>query len=133
MSTDHPPGVHPMAPDHLPFFITPPGATDTMLVNVGVFLIGLVLLGGVIYLSLHSLPERMAHKRNAAQFQLIGILGLLGLVTHNGLFWVAALVLAVVELPDVMTPLRSIAASLEKATGREADLADSVTEKRDHA
>ncbi|MGS4946684.1 hypothetical protein ACVDG3_14480 [Meridianimarinicoccus sp. RP-17] len=132
MSTDHPPGLHPLAPEHLPFFITPPTATDMMLVNVGVFLIGLVLLGGVVYLSLHSLPERMAHKRNAAQFQLIGILALLGLLTHNNMFWLAALVLAVVEVPDVMTPLRSIARSLEKATGREEEIADSVTEPRDH-
>jgi hypothetical protein len=122
-----------MAPEHLPFFVTPPGATDTMLVNVAVFLAGLVLLGGVAYLTLHSLPERMAHKRNAAQFQLIGILALLGLVTHNNLFWLAALVLAVVEVPDIMTPLRSIAKSLEKTSGREQEVADSVTEPRDHA
>lgn len=133
MSTDHPPGLHPMAPEHLPFFITPPGTTDMMLVNVAVFLVGLVLLGGVVYLALHSLPERMAHKRNAAQFQLIGILGLLGLLTHNGLFWLAALVLAVVEVPDVMGPLRSIARSLEKTSGREDEVAQTVTEPRDHA
>jgi len=133
MSTDTPAGLHPMAPEHLPFFITPPGATDMMLVNVAVFLVGGVLLAGVVYLTLHSLPERMAHKRNAAQFQLIGILALLGLVTHNSLFWLAALVLAVVEVPDVLTPLRSIARSLEKATGREDEIADAVTEPRDHA
>lgn len=133
MSTDHPPGLHPMAPEHLPFFITPPGTTDMMLVNVAVFLVGLVLLGGVVYLALHSLPERMAHRRNAAQFQLIGILGLLGLLTHNGLFWLAALVLAVVEVPDVMGPLRSIARSLEKTSGREDEVAQTVTEPRDHA
>lgn len=133
MSTDTPPGLNPMAPDHMPFFITPPGATDTMLVNVAVFLVGLVLLAGVVYLTLHSLPERMAHKRNAAQFQLIGILALLGLLTHNSLFWLAALVLAVVEVPDFMTPLRSIARSLEKTSGREDEIADSVTEPRDHA
>lgn len=136
MSADHPPGLHPMAPEHLPFFITPPGATDTMLVNVAVFLIGGVLLAGVVYLTLHSLPERMAHKRNAAQFQLIGILGLLGLLTHNSLFWLAALVLAVVEVPDVMSPLRSIARSLEKATGREDEItaqAHERAEARDHA
>lgn len=140
MSADHPPGLHPMAPDHLPFFITPPGVTDTMLVNVAVFLIGGILLAGVVYLTLHSLPERMAHRRNAAQFQLIGILALLGLVTHNNLFWLAALVLAVVEIPDVMSPLRSIARSLEKATGREDEIAEEAraraaaeAEARDHA
>lgn len=138
MSTDRPAGLHPMAPDHMPFFITPPGTTDMMLVNVAVFLIAGIILAGVVYLTLHSLPERMAHRRNAAQFQLIGILALLGLLTHNNRFWLAALVLAVVEVPDVMSPLRSIARSLEKATGREDEIAEDAraraeTGARDHA
>jgi hypothetical protein len=36
-------------------------------------------------------------------------------------------------VPDIMTPLRSIAKSLEKTSGREQEVADSVTEPRDHA
>jgi hypothetical protein len=135
-STAH--GIHPMAPDHLPGFITAPGQTDTMMVNVAIFLVVIVLLIGVLYLTLHALPERMAHKRNSTQFQLIGILALLALFTHNNLFWLLALVIAVVEIPDFMSPLNSIARSLEKATGREAEvLADAekraAAETKDHA
>lgn len=114
--------LHPLAPEHLPSFITPPGQTDQMMVNVAIFLIGAVLLLGVAYLTLHSLPDRLAHRRNAMQFQLIGVLTLLALFTHNSIFWLLAVILAIVEIPDFMTPLTSIARSLEKATGREAEV-----------
>lgn len=113
--------MHPLAPEHLPRFITAPGETDQMMVNVAIFLVIIILVIGVFYLTLHALPERMAHKRNSVQFQLIGILALLALFTHNNIFWLLALVIAVVEVPDFMTPLQSIAKSLEKATGREPD------------
>ncbi|MEV8466456.1 hypothetical protein AB0T83_06625 [Fluviibacterium sp. DFM31] len=111
--------MHPMAPEHLPAFVTPPGASDTLMIGVGVFLVVAILLLGVLYLYLHSLPDRMAHHSNSAQFQLIGVMTLLALFTHNNVFWIAALLLVFVDIPDFMTPLRSIAASLEKATGRE--------------
>jgi hypothetical protein len=42
------------------------------------------------------------------------VLGLLALFTHIHLFWIAALLLALVDLPDFGTPLRSIAGSVEK-------------------
>ena len=117
--TTTPHAMHPLAPDHLPRFITAPGETDTMMVNVGVVLVVVILLLGVLYLTLHALPDRMAHSRNSTQFQLIGVLTLLALFTHNNIFWFLAVVLAVVQIPDFMTPLTSIARSLEKATGRD--------------
>jgi hypothetical protein len=54
--------LHPSAPHHLPGFITAPGDTDTLMVVVGIVLIGAVLAVGNFYLHLHALPERMAHK-----------------------------------------------------------------------
>jgi len=54
--------LHPLAPHHLPAFITAPGETDVWMVVMGVFLIVAVLAVGNFYLKLHSLPERMAHK-----------------------------------------------------------------------
>jgi hypothetical protein len=39
---------------------------------------------------------------------------LLALFTHIHLFWIAALLLALIDLPDFGTPLRSIAGSVEK-------------------
>ena len=54
--------LHPAAPHHLPGFITAPGDTDILMVVVGIILLASVLFVGNIYLKIHSLPERMAHK-----------------------------------------------------------------------
>jgi hypothetical protein len=45
------------------------------------------------------------------------MLGLLSLFTHNHLFWVIGLFLAMIDLPDFSTPLRRIAGSVEKMAG----------------
>jgi hypothetical protein len=109
--------LHPAAPHHLPSFITAPGDTDTLMVVVGIVLIGSVLAVGNFYLHLHTMPERMAHKSQKLQFEIVAVLGLLALFTHNHLFWVIGLFLAMVDLPDFSTPLRSIAGSVEKIAG----------------
>jgi hypothetical protein len=49
----------------------------------------------------------------------VAVLGLLALFTHIHLFWIAALMLALIDLPDFGTPLRSIAGSVEKIAGTE--------------
>jgi len=109
--------LHPSAPQHLPGFITAPGDTDTLMVVVGVVLIGAVLAVGNLYLHLHTLPERMAHKSQKLQFEIVAVLGLLALFTHIHLFWVIGLLLAMVDLPDFGTPLGRIAGSVEKIAG----------------
>lgn len=125
--------MHPMAPAHLPYFVTAPGETDSMLMHVAIFLVVAILLLGVLYLYLHSLPDRIAHGSNSTQFQLVGVLTLLALFTHNNIFWVAALLLVFIKFPDFITPLRSIAASLEKATQRDGeDNTLNHPETRDH-
>ena len=106
--------LHPAAPHHLPAFITAPGETDIAMVAMGVLLIAAVLFIGNIFFKLHSLPERMAHKSQKLQFEVVAVLCLLALFTHIHLFWVAALILALIEIPDFSTPLRSIAGSVEK-------------------
>jgi hypothetical protein len=106
--------LHPSAPHHLPGFITAPGDTDVLMIVVGIILIGAVLGVGNLYLHLHTLPERMAHKSQKLQFEIVAVLGLLALFTHNHLFWVIGLLLAMVDLPDFGTPLRRIAGSVEK-------------------
>src|SRR5580700_12134477 len=103
-----------MTPHHLPFYIAKPGETDVLMIVMGVFLVLAVLGIGNIYLRLHSLPERMAHKSQKLQFEIVAILGLLALFTHIHLFWIVALLLAVIDIPDFGTPLRSIAGSVEK-------------------
>jgi hypothetical protein len=109
--------LHPAAPHHLPSFITAPGDTDVLMVIVGLVLIGAVLAVGNFYLHLHTLPERMAHKSQKFQFEIVAVLGLLALFTHNHLFWVIGLFLAMIDLPDFSTPLRKIAGSVEKMAG----------------
>ncbi|MDE5455406.1 hypothetical protein GWE18_21715 [Bradyrhizobium sp. CSA112] len=113
--------LHPLAPHHLPGFITAPSDTDVWMVVMGVFLIVAVLSVGNFYLKLHSLPERMAHKSQKLQFEIVAVLGLLALFTHVHLFWIAALLLALIDLPDFSTPLRSIAGSVERIAGNSSD------------
>lgn len=106
--------MHELAPHHLPFFIPKADGSDQMMLTVLIALIVIILLLGTFYLYLHSLPERLAHKHGRIQFELVAVLGLLALFTHNQIFWVAALVLAFIQLPDFMSPLDTIANSANR-------------------
>lgn len=120
--------IHPMAPHHLPSFIPAADGSDPFFTGIVVFMVGMLLLLGNFYLKLHALPERMAHGQNHFQTQAITVLALLALFTHNNVFWVAALLLAVIRFPDFQTPLESIAGSLRRLTGREAEAASAEHE-----
>ena len=74
---------------------------------------------GVLYFTLHALPEKIAHGTSSTQFQLIAVLALLAMFTHNNLFWVAALLLATIKLPDFTTPLNAISRTLAEIRDRE--------------
>ena len=87
------------------------------MIVVGIILIVAVLGVGNLYLHLHTLPERMAHKSQKLQFEIVAVLGLLALFTHNHLFWIIGLFLAMIDLPDFASPLRRIAGSAEKLAG----------------
>lgn len=101
--------LHPMATGHIPSYVTQADGSDFLLVFMAVFTVGVILLIGVAYFTLHSIPEKMAHESNHPQFQLVGILALLALFTHNGIFWVAAILVAGFQFPDFAAPLRAIA------------------------
>jgi hypothetical protein len=105
---------HPDATSHVPGFITAPGETDILLAVMALVIAAVILGFGLLFLRLHTLPERVAHRSQKVQFQVVAILGLLALFTHNHAFWVAGLVLAFIDLPDFGTPLRQIASSLER-------------------
>jgi hypothetical protein len=115
-----------MTPHHLPFYIVNPGETDVLMFVMGIFLIFAVLGVGVLYLRLHSLPEQMAHKSQKLQFEVVAVLGLIALFTHQHIFWIAGLLLALIDLPDFSTPLSRIAGSVEKI----ADVEDVAVETR---
>ena len=102
---------------YLPSFITAPGQTDVLLVDIGIFLLVVAFLLGIAFLWLHSLPERIAHNGQKLQFEVVAILCLLALFTHNNLLWGAALLLAFIDLPDLATPLGRISNALERMTG----------------
>lgn len=109
---------HPSATSSIYGFITPPGQTDILMVVAALLILGAVLLVGVLFLWLHSLPERRAHKHDKYQFELIAVLCLLSLITGYHIFWVAGLLLAfikipTVKIPDVEGPLSRIAGALE--------------------
>jgi len=116
--------LHPAASGHVPAFIAAPGETDTLLVLAAVLLIVSVLALGVMFFWLHSLPERMMHKATRWQLDLVAVLSLLSLFTHIHAFWIAALLLAVIKipdfsLPDFSGPIGRISASLEKIASKE--------------
>ena len=110
--------VNPAAPHHLPPFITAPGETDVLFyVMVAVVLI-MIIMVGVLYLRLHALPEHIAHRTDKVQLQIVAVLGLIALFTHNHLYWIAGLMLALIRLPDFTTPLTGMASSLAKMASR---------------
>ncbi len=98
--------------DELPFFVTAPGQTDVLFILVAIALVAVVLSFGVVYFTIQAWPDRLAQGASKVQLQIVGILRLLSLLTLNNAFWVAALLLATIRIPDIVTPLRVIAKSL---------------------
>ncbi len=125
--------LNPVAPHSLPGFITAPGETDTFMVVMAIFLIAVVFGVGVLFLRLHTLPERMAHGSQKLQFEIVAVLGLIALFTHIHLFWIAGLILAMIDLPDFGTPLRRIAGSVEKLAGIPPGEGSSATDAKTDA
>ena len=111
--------LHPAASHHLPAFVTTPGETDVLMVVMSLILALGVLGFGLLFLRIHSLPERIAHRGHKLQFEIVAVLCLIALFTHMHIFWVAALLLALIDLPDFGTPLNRIAGSAEKIAGLE--------------
>jgi len=128
LKTDHgPPAAElqnaPSANKGQPFFITPPGETDILFVVTGVGLVGAIFGFGAFFFWLHSLPERLVHKSTKVHYDIVAVLALLSLFTHIHLFWVAALLLALVRIPHFSIPdfagfLGRIAISLERMAAR---------------
>lgn len=132
MSLDVTAATHAMATGHIPGFLPGPDGSDPMFSAMAVITILLVLGIGSLYFKLHAIPEHMAHSDNHAQMQVIGILALLALFTHNNMFWVIALLVAAFRMPDFLSPLQSIAGSLDALNKRvqavEQDLAEAPPE-----
>jgi hypothetical protein len=121
--------IHPLAPHSLPPFVGGADGSDPLFSAI-IFIVILAVLGvGVFYLKLHAIPEQLAHKHGNTQSQLIMVLALLALFTHNNIFWVAALILALLKLPDFLTPINSISESLKKLTPEETETPTASVER----
>src|SRR3974390_3794858 len=84
---------------------------------MAIILLLFVLMVGVLYFRLHALPERFAHKK--VQFEIVCVLALLAMFTHMHIFWIAGLLLALIDFPDFSGLLRRIAGSTEKIAAKE--------------
>ena len=123
--------LHPLAPHTLPPFVGAADGSDPLFSAI-IFIVVIAVLGiGVFYLKLHAIPEQLAHKHSNTQSQLIMVLALLALFTHNNIFWVAALILALLKLPDFLTPINSISESLKKLTPEETDAPAAVEQSEE--
>lgn len=111
------PARNPATPHDLPSFLPGPDGSDPLMVVSGLMLLGMVLAFGLFFLRLHTLPERMAHRTHKLQFEIVAVLGLLALFTHIHMFWVIGLILALIDIPDFLGPMRRIAGASEKAAG----------------
>lgn len=109
---------NPLATEHMPFFITAPGDTDVLFNATLVFTVVLVVLTGVILLRIHMLPDHIAHTSQKVQLDVVALLCLLSLLTHSNVLWIAALLLAYVDIPDFLTPVNRIAPSMETMAER---------------
>ena len=123
--------LHPLAPHTLPPFVGAADGSDPLFSAI-IFIVILAVLGvGVFYLKLHAIPEQLAHKHGNTQSQLIMVLALLALFTHNNIFWVAALILALLKLPYFLTPINSISESLKKLTPEETEAPTAIEQSEE--
>jgi len=60
----------------------------------------------------------------------VAVLGLISLFTHMHIFWIIGLLLALIDLPDLMSPLRRIADSVEKLAGTNTPSASEAPQER---
>src|SRR5205814_10114254 len=104
-----------------PMFISAPGETDVLMLVTGAVLVVSVVMFGIVFLRLHTLPERIAHKSHKLQFEIVAVLGLLALFTHMHIFWVAGLLLALIDLPDFGGWLGRIAGSVERIADNQSN------------
>jgi hypothetical protein len=103
--------IHSAATHHRPFFVTAPGETDLLLIIAAGFLLLVIFVFGIYFMRLYWIPARRSHK---VQYEFVAFLALLGLLTFNHYLWIAALLLALVQVPDFSTPLNRMSDALAK-------------------
>ena len=100
--------------EHLPFYITGPGESDILFGAVAIALVLVIIGFGAFYFTIQAIPDRMVKGSSKAQMQIVGLLGLISLFTMNNIYWVAALLIAAVRIPDFVSLFKSQARSQKK-------------------
>jgi len=106
--------------DNLPFYITGPGESDILFTAVTISLIVIVVGFGALYFTIQAIPDRIVKGTSKSQMQLVGLLGLISLFTMNNLYWIAAILLAAIRIPNITAPLTDIARSLRSLANGES-------------
>jgi multisubunit Na+/H+ antiporter MnhF subunit len=124
---------NPAAPEHIPFYIPGADGSDPLMIFTLLLLLGGTLVIGTIYFRLHALPEQLGHHK--LQWEICAVLALISLFTHEHIYWIIALLLAVVDLPDFSGPLDRIATALERrpSTLRAPPALESPSEEKPQA
>lgn len=100
---------HPASPTHLPWFITEPGQTDTLMVFTGAFLLLFIVTMGVLMLRLLYLPVTLVPQEEKAKYEVVATLCLIAMFTPGNFFWIAAVLVAMADIPDFTPLLQRIA------------------------
>jgi hypothetical protein len=107
-------GQHPAFPAHLPWFITEPGQTDTLMVLTGAFLLLFFLTMGVLMFRLLYLPTKIVPQEQKAKYEVVATLCVLAMFAPGNLFWIAAVFVAMVDIPDFTPLLQQIAQAMQR-------------------
>jgi hypothetical protein len=99
---------------NLPWFIAEPGQTDTLMVFAGLFLVFFTVIIGVLMFRLLYLPVTMVSKVKKAQYEVVATLCLLSIFTLGNFLWVAALLVAMIDIPDFLSPVKRIAEAVRR-------------------
>jgi hypothetical protein len=70
------------------------------MIAMAVFVPVFILVAGLLMLRLHQLPMQIAQTEQKAQYEVVAVLCVLALFTQENLYWIAALLLAVIDIPD---------------------------------
>jgi hypothetical protein len=105
---------HDAPPTHLPWFITEPEQIDTLMVFIGVFLVLFTVMMGVLMFRLLYLPAKMVPQEQKAKYEVVATLYLLAMFAPGNFLWIAALLVAMIDIPDFTPLLERIAEAVRR-------------------
>ena len=103
--------MHPLAPPDVPLFVAGPDGSDVLFSLTSVLVVSVAIWAIGFSLYLYHLPASKGDVHGKTKRQIVLLLTSLALLTGNNALWIVALFIAVVSIPDVFAPLRSLADS----------------------